>query len=344
MSINNRARAVLQEVVRVHYQTCEPVGSATISRSPALRVSSATIRNIMVQLERNGYLCQPHTSAGRLPTDLGYRAYVDGLAVSGESLDDRDCNAIAHLVEQAPPKGPEVLRRLAHYIHQRTQLLTFYMPFRHSGIELQHIHFERLSDQKLLVLWVSRGGYHFQTVLSLPPQQLEGTFINRVENYFNEVFHGRNMLAIQQYFARARWERLNSWDPLMETAAQLIESLVKAASEDEDLQYQGMSALLEMPEFRNIESFKTLFSLLESRQRLNRYVHEVLGDQRVMMFLIGHEMRDPDLSHLSLALAKFRVGQHWLGCVGALGPRRMPYLRSMQLLHFAHTCIASRAP
>lgn len=344
MSINNRARAVLKEVVQVHYQTCEPVGSATISRSRALSVSSATVRNIMVQLEKSGYLCQPHTSAGRLPTDLGYRAYVDGLAISAQPLDDQDRNSIQQLVEASPPKGPEVLRKLAEYIQNRTQLLTFYMPFRHSGVELQHIHFERLNQNQLLVLWVARGGYHFQTVLKFHANQLEGDFIQRVQNYFNDVFQGNNMLDIQQYFARTRWERLRSWDPLMETSSKIAEMLVCAASEDDQLQYQGMSALLDMPEFKTIESFRTLFALLESRQRLHRYIHEALEDQRFMIFLIGHEMRDPDLNHLSLVLAKFRIGQHWLGCVGALGPRRMPYLRSMQLLSYAYTCIAARSP
>lgn len=341
MGISERARKVLSQIIQLHYQTCEPVGSGLIYKTRIIKASPATIRNIMVRLESSGFLRQPHTSAGRLPTDLGYRAYVDQISLERAPLESDERlhfeGRLAHLGEN----GPMLLKTIATHLHDKTKLATFYLPFRLSGIRLKHLHFERIDPERLLVLWISAGNQAYQTMLHIPEAELSRSLAQKVENYFNGVFTGYNLSEIRRMLYRSTSRRQDAWDLLLEKAALITKALAADAERYGDLQVQGLSKLMEMPEFQNTERLKTMVKMLEEPTQLTALVQRAMASSHDwIVFNIGGEMGDPDLNHLTLVLAKFRNRSDWLGCVGVVGPKRMPYLKSLQMLSFAKDQIA----
>jgi len=334
MLINARAHKILSQIVTLHYATCEPVGSKLISRHKMVPLSPATIRNIMMRLETRGYLSQPHTSAGRLPTDLGYRTYVDAISFDRQPLSDQEK---AHILNEISglPTGPGLLKKIADLIRQQTRQMTFHIPLRQSGVKLRHIHLERLNREKLLVLWIARGGQTFETVLNLKEDDLNPHLLEKTENYFNSAFTGCNLLEIQRKLTSSPGSGVENWDMLLTSVALLTHALSAEAQQLADLSFQGQSKLLEMPEFQDVKTIKSLFEILENQAKIKTIVRQTLDRDALVLFLIGAELEDPELKDLTIALAKITHQNNCIGCVGVLGPKRMPYLKSLQMLSFA---------
>lgn len=335
MGISSRSRTVLSQVVTLHYQTCAPIGSALVSRAPELGCSPATVRNVMMRLESRGYLSQPHTSAGRLPTDLGYRTYVDGIKLTSASLPEPARRQLEDQLETAPnPAG--ALQRIAEFTHQHTKLATFHLAFRNCGYRLGHLHLERLNPSQLLALWVGRGGQSFQCVLRLPESVIAPALLEKTENYFNNAFRGRNLIQINRQLNSLFSRQGSVWDGLLTAAVKLTQSLLEETGELEPLAFKGVSKVLEMPEFQDLDKVRTLCRMLEHQSQVKRLIQLALDAQdEWVLFFIGTEMEDPELEGLTIALGKFQNGEDWVGCVGAVGPKRMPYLHSLQIFRHA---------
>ncbi len=342
MNFNERARTVLSQVVTLHYNTCEPVGSSLISKNRVVPFSPATIRNIMMRLEQRGYLLQPHTSAGRLPTDLGYRAYVDQIKLSENTLNEQEKKALRDEIQKAPT-GPAALETIAEHIHRQTRLLTFQVPFRQSGIRLKHIHFERINANRLFVLWIARGGLTFQSVLEIEESDLSENLVEKAENYFNHVFVGKNLLEIQRQLS-ARYGAPNSdWDLLLGKSHRIANALTNEVSRFDNIAFHGLNSLLEMPEFQSVNQVKLVFQVLDKQTQIQRLLKQTVDEERKWIFFyIGAEIGEPDMHGFTVAVAKMENQQSTLGCVGVLGPKRMPYLRSLQLLSHAREELAAQ--
>ena len=343
MPINERARTVLSQIVTLHYRTCEPVGSTLISKTRIIPFSPATIRNIMGRLENKGYLQQPHTSAGRLPTDLGYRTYVNDITLNPATMDQTEINQFDARLHDAV-SAPVALKTVADYIHERTNLMTFHLPFRHSGIKLKQIHFERLNARRMLVLWIARGGHTFQSLLDIDESVVSRPMMEKAENFFNQAFRGRNLMEIQRHLTSQGRAGSDEWDLLLAKTSVVVNALAADVERIDNLSFQGFSELLEMPEFQSVAHVKIVFELFEKQFKLEKLIRRALHQsQERLLFFIGTEMDDPDLESLTVILAKIRSREDWIGMVGALGPKRMPYLKALQLLSFADQRIAARA-
>jgi len=337
--INARARKVLGQVVTLHYSTREPVGSKLVSMTREIPVSPATIRNIMMRLEASGYLSQPHTSAGRLPTDMGYRAYVDDIFLNPTSLSEEDRTALDRAIESYPT-GPSMLAAIAEVIAGRTQQMAFHLPLRQSGVKLRHLHLERLNRERMLVLWIGAGGQTFESVLDLPENELTSAMAEKAENYFNHAFRDCNLMEINRTLAGRYGSGARDWDLLISKAALLSGHLAREADHLDDLSFRGMSRLLEEPEFQSINAVKVLFEVVEGKGKIKRVVRRALDEKPWLLFFIGDEMNDPDLSLMTVALAKINHRDSCIGCVGVMGPKRMPYLTSLQMLSHARSRVA----
>lgn len=343
MNINERARTVLGQVVTLHYNTCEPVGSALISKTRFVPFSPATIRNIMMKLENMGYLSQPHTSAGRLPTDLGYRAYVNDINVRRKPLDEGDRKALDERINRSAG-GPNLLKVIADFVEERTKLLTFHIPFRQCGLKLKHIHFERINSEKLLALCVAKGGHTFQSVMTIDDETINTSLMRKVENFFNNAFNNCNLLEIQNRITQQFSGSNEVWDVLLDKSALLINSLTREASRLNNIAFQGVSQLLDMPEFQDIAKVRIIFDLLERQANIKGLVRRAIQQKNDwIVFFIGGEISNPLLHELTVVLSKIKNRQEELGCVGVLGPKRMPYLRSLQILAYAKENLAQRS-
>ena len=340
--VNERARKILSEVITLHYNTCGPVGSTLISKRRMVPFSPATIRNVMMKLESQGYLHQPHTSAGRLPTDMGYRAYVEDIKLSGGPPAELERQSIDTAVEKAPG-GPAALKSIADYVGNQTDLLTFHLPFRESGVRLKHIHFERLNANHVLVLWVAGGGHTFQAVLPIDGSELDGAFIEKAENYFNRVFIGMNLMEIRRQLTQGFRSFESEWDLLLRKSAIIADRLNQKVSGYDNIDFNSASALFDMPEFQNIDEARMVFSLLEHPAGIHQLIQTTANAPgQWLMFFIGSELESPEMSGFTVVVARMDGRRDCLGCVGVVGPKRMPYLKALQLLSYSRERLAMR--
>ena len=344
MTISERARKVLSQVVTLHYQTCEPVGSALISKTRVLSVSPATIRNIMMGLENSGYLHQPHISAGRLPTDLGYRTYVNDISLQDQPMGETEEQRLGEAIDNLPV-GPAFLEAIANYIHKKTHLVSFHIPFRQSGLKLKHIHFERINPDRLLVLMVANGGYTHQLSLDIPATEMTPTLTEKIASFMNRAYYNHSISEIERDLTLNAKRGLDRYDLLTAKVATISRSLNRELSRFGELKFQGFSTLLQMPEFQDMNSVRSIFKLMEEQSVIKRVIRDALGDEdaRWLLIMIGTEMAAPELEPLTLILSRFKSHDEWMGCVGVLGPKRLPYLRTLQILSFARNRLARRA-
>lgn len=341
-AIDERQKTVLNQVVTLHYHTCEPVGSSLISRSGALPYSPATIRNIMMTLDHRGYLVQPHTSAGRLPTDLGYRAYVDEVYFNFQPLNDTDRTQLDHVIF---PSGAPVdcLRLLAEYVHRKTGQISFFFPFRHTGLRLDHLYLQGVGANQVRVLLLARCGQAFQQVLEMQDFQMTGNLLKTAEEYLNRRFHGCSLVDIRRRLTGELHPKDSQFDLLLQKVTRLVFSLEHHMERPEQISFIGFSRVFEMPEFNKIQVLQRLYSLIDEQSKIRGVITQMVqNDRDQILILIGSEMADPDLENLSVLVTKISNQGDWIGCVGILGPKRMPYLTCLQLFSHARYRISSQ--
>jgi heat-inducible transcriptional repressor len=327
--LTDREREVLSAVVRTYIETAEPAGSRTIAKRFPLGVSAATIRNTMGDLEERGYLYHPHTSAGRIPTDKAYRAYVDGLIWQPElSPADHDrlrleLGADAGVIEGILAKAAQVLGVLTH------ELGVAIAPSFDAAV-LERLDLTQLSAERLLLVLVVRGGLartlFVQVATHLPAQAVAGVAL-----VLNERLAG---LTLREIRATLR-------DRLRDTVGDPSESqLLNIFIEEADLLFDlptgtkdvvlGSAQLLaEQPEFHSNTQMRTLLDLTERRDLLREALRR--RDEPGVTVTIGNENPDPRLNAFTLVTASYRFGS-LAGVIGVMGPTRMPYEKVLALV------------
>jgi heat-inducible transcriptional repressor len=319
--LDDRSRQVLKLLIQLHIATGEPVGSESLSRLMNRSASSATIRNIMAELEKKGYLSHPHTSAGRMPTDEGYRVYVDSL-MSPASLGAREAAAIESELLPRDSSPQEVAAHASQLLSRLSRSVGFVMTPDLARVTFRHFDLVRLPHPRVLVVMVSRTGLVTHKVIEVD-EQLGQDELQACANYLNAHFAGMPLDAI-----RARLlELMNAEKALYDTLLAKVISVARpafAAEEDASSVYiEGASNILEQPEFEDVSRMRALFKTFEQKTRLVKIVNACLDASGVRV-VIGREIPDPDLQGVSLVTTGFPVGaEGW--ALGVMGPTRMEY-------------------
>jgi len=323
---------VLEAVVRAYVRTAEPAGSQALAREAGLGVSPATIRSTMSDLEERGYLYHPHTSAGRIPTDLGYRTFVDGVvrpALPTETEQER------LRLELAAAQGQNalevILRRAAQVLGVLTQELGMAAAPALEQTLLDRIELVPVASDRLLMVFTLRSGV-VRTIFVQAPSTLPSEAVQRVGQVLNERLAGRTLAEIR----RTLRERLRDvgTGPDRELLNIFIaqgEELLEFADEDgRGVQLGSASLLADQPEFSGSnERMRDLLSLTERRDLLAAALGE--RARRGLTITIGGENPDPRLAGFTLVTASYRVGEV-KGVIGVLGPTRMPYDKIVSLV------------
>jgi heat-inducible transcriptional repressor len=325
----DRSRQILGVLVREYIQTGEPVGSFVIVRRAALNVSSATVRNVLARLEDEGYVSQPHTSAGRVPTDRGYRFYVNRLLESRR--DDRAATAVeARLREQTgtPALIDDVLTRVPRMLSRVSPCVGFAVAPSSDRAVFQEIEFVPLGGTKLLVVLVTRGGQLSRKVIDVG-EALGADDLRQAATYLNRELAGRPLTAVRQtVIEQVRHERMLC-DALFARAMRLGYASLEDLPTDAPLFVDGTASLLDEALQASstvpLPTLSALLKMVEEKQRLVRILNEYLDGPGVTV-VIGTEHQTPDLRPFSLVVATFGDG---LGTLGIIGPTRMPYSRAI---------------
>src|SRR5919202_6663083 len=329
--LNERERRVLEAVIRAYVETAEPAGSRMISRASGLGVSPATIRNTMSDLEDKGYLFHPHTSAGRIPTDMAYRTYVNSL-MRVLPLEPEARDRLLGEIANGGTAIDAILRRAAQMLGVLTQELGVALGPQFEELRLQRLELIRVSSERLLlVLRLMGGAAH--TIFVEAPVALAETVLAAVTLVLNERLSGLTLREIRGTLP----ERLRDTDAPSE-ARELLNIFIQEGEQIFDVSAphrQGVvlgqaSVLAQQPEFSNSERLRKLLALTDEPHALGAMLRS-RSQRPGLTITIGREHDDPTLSEFTVVTSEYRLGG-LSGVIGVIGPTRMPYDKVVSLV------------
>ncbi|MCC6642637.1 MAG: heat-inducible transcription repressor HrcA [Deltaproteobacteria bacterium] len=326
--LTSRQGTVLRAIVATYVGEASPVASQSLARALPLHLSSASIRSTMVELTRLGLIDQPHTSAGRVPTELGLRVFVDELLAGAPCLADDD-RAFAGTLGDAEPEG--LMRSACALLSARTRQLGFAVPPRVEREPLRHVSLVRLSSEQVLVVLVSQSGVAHQRTIEEPGRGDQAE-LDRVAGEVNRRIAGRTLDDVREVLVREARQLRSQADRLRARALRLAAlALEPAGLTGVDLVIGTRLALLDQPEFRDPERVRALFEALEAKERLVVILDKMLAARGVQV-AFGCEIDEPALRQCALVTATYGDGESALGMLGVLGPSRMDFARVIPLV------------
>ena len=325
-ALPERDRRILGVVVSAYIEQGEPVSSLWLAKG-RLGVSSATLRNVLARLEEQGYVRQPHTSAGRVPTDLGYRNYVDNV------LAERRASRPAPNVEARLRRAGSVDDLLSHVsqeVSRASHQVGFAIAPSADTTTLEHLNFVPLDGGKILVVVVAAGGHVSHTIIE-PTEQYDQTELAQASAYLNNEFKGRTLFDVRQMVIERLREERTLYDVLMARALRLASATLAHVDSDPVIYVQGTSMLLEDVSTDDpdvtLEALRALLQMIEEKARLVRLLDDYLGGDGLTV-VIGSEHPSSELRRFSLVFSTYSDGRG-TGAVGVIGPTRMHYSRAI---------------
>lgn len=329
LPIDNRGREILTAVVETFISTGEPVGSRTLSRSNREGLSPASIRNVMADLTDAGFLEQPHTSAGRIPTAAAYRYYVEQL--SGTAHLSLTNEAMIQDSLQGITDIQEFMERTSHVLSLISHSVGVTVATGASKSALEHVYFSRLTDQKVLAVVVTRSGLVRDRVLRLNISQND---LDLAARYINDNFRGWTMEAMRAEIARRLDQERSEYDRLMNSIQQLYAGGALVAEGPAQTVYvEGASNLAASEEDR--QRLQELLKTLEEKQKLVSLLGAYLdAKQEAVRVVIGLDEALPSMRNFVLIGAPARVGDEVRGSLAVIGPTRIDYQHTMTAVSY----------
>jgi heat-inducible transcriptional repressor len=327
--IGERGREILTAIVETFIATGEPVGSRTLARTNREGLSPATIRNVMADLADSGFLEQPHTSAGRVPSTEAYRYYVEQL--TGEArLSDQDQNVIKGSL-QGVTDVQEFMERTSHVLSLISRNVGVAVAIRGPKNALEHVYFSRLGDQKVLAVVVTKSGLVRDRVLRLDLPQSD---LDAAARFINENFRGWTMEALRAELSRRLEQERSECDRLMASVAQLYRQGALAGEDATQTVFvEGAANLVSGEQDR--ERLQELLKTLEEKQKLVELLGAYLdAKQEAVRVVIGLDEAMPSMRNLVLIGAPARVGGEVRGSLAVIGPTRIDYEHTMTAVSY----------
>ena len=330
-TLNEREQVILQAVVHTYITTAEPVGSRTIVKRYSLGLSPATVRNVMSDLEAAGYLQQRHTSSGRVPTDRGYRYYVDYL-MRVQELGQAERRRIEEDFGRRLEDADELLRHASCLLALVSHQTGIVAAPDERQTEVRRIEILPISDSRAALLIADNYGGVRTSIVTLEAP-LGGQDAAKLNAFLNEHLRGINTERLAEAVQKLMQAYVDERRLLAESALRVLALLPPHRGR---LFLEGANQLLEEPEFRDVAKAREVFNILEERDRLDELLRARLrgadgGHPRV---LIGLETDSEAFSEISVVGSPYRVGSEQVGMLAVLGPRRMPYPRVMALVDY----------
>lgn len=333
--LNDRERLILQFIVHNYILTADPVGSRALSRRYGINLSPATIRNVMSDLEEMGLLSHPHTSAGRIPTDIGYRLYVDNL-MQIEELPDEIMNTISSHMEQTSNEVTNVLDRVSDLLSEVTRLLSVISAPDVSVGKLSKIELVRLTFDRIMVVIIVKSGLVRTINLELHTDISDSEILEAV-HFLNQRLVGLTLTEIPLKIVKRLSGDNSRKNAIVRLFLEFPDKIFDLDSKPEML-IGGARHVLELPEYQSADRFKGIIELIEDRDVI---VHLLKQRENGLSVTIGNENQDNQLKNMSVITSKYRVGDHF-GTLGIIGPTRMNYSRLVALVDYTSKLVTER--
>jgi heat-inducible transcriptional repressor len=335
--LDERRKEVLRSLIQLHIESGEPVGSESLSRVLNRSLSPATLRNIMSDLEALGYLDHPHTSAGRVPTDEGYRVYVDTL-MGRHPLHPGDAAAITQELRPVEASVDHVMEKASQVLSRLSRHVGFVLAPDIARTSFRHVDLVSLAHPRVLVVMVSTSGIVTNKVIEvedrLTPEELQAC-----ANYLNAHYAGMSLSEIRTRLLELMTQEKALYDSLLKQVVALGERAFAAEPEGASVYLDGTSNMLSHSGFEDLERMRVLFRTFEEKGRLVKILNACLSGDGVRI-LIGHENPDPGLRDLAFVTACLPVeGEAGWG-LGVMGSTRMEYAHVVALVDHVARAIA----
>ena len=328
MELDERNRKVLQAVIDSYIASGLPIGSSTLTKRYAFGLSSATLLNITAELEEMGFLTHPHTSAGRIPTDQGYRYYIDSLiSIEGEDEDADD------YLNARPPHGEdldELMEEASRFLAALSGCAGVVVAPSEPEARYKHIEFVRLRGRQVLIIFVTESGIVQNKLIELD-EGIRQQDLNGFSAFINEELGHWTLGEIrEQLIDKMREERLLFSRLMDETYRASLEVQEK---ENEKVYIGGASQILETPDFASVEKLRTLFKALEDKYKLLKLLERSIAAQGIKVF-VGSENPLFEMQGCSMVVSSYKAGANVVGTLGVIGPTRMQYRQVIHVVEY----------
>ena len=328
--LNERSQNILEAIVEDYIASAEPVGSRAITRRYGFNLSPASVRNVMADLEEMGFLCSPHTSAGRIPTEKGFHYYIDTL-LRVRDLSEEEKNRLGKSYTFKGMKLEDIMQEVGRVMSGMSKYTGLVMAPKFSTTVFRQIEFVRLSQGRLLVIYVSESGLVQNKVIESDPGLTTDDLV-QISNYLNRELNGLTISEVRAKLTRELNEERTRYDLLRKRAL----SLSRAALQDEveDLVFvSGTSLMLEQPEFSTPQQMRRIIQTLESKKKLIDLLDRSQAANGVQIF-IGSESQHNEIEGCSLITSNFSNRKGAIGTLGVIGPMRMDYSQVIPIVDF----------
>jgi len=332
--LTERAQHLLRVLVESYIREGQPVGSRNLSRDSGLNLSAATVRNVMADLEEYGFVTSPHTSAGRVPTDKGYRFFVDTLLRQRQRPDDAHMlSELNQRLEQEADRDPKALVAVAsQMLSSLTHLAGVVTIPRQPHQSLSQIEFLPLSENRVLVVMVLNGRDVQNRIVHLE-RYYSAEELRRAANFLNQQFGGKELSQIRLDIVEELTQAGETLNQLMRDAIHVAQQAVGEGNRQGGPEYvlAGETNLMEFAELSNVEKLRRLFDAFTSKRDILHLLDQSLGAEGVQIF-IGQESGYQILDNCSLVTAPYALDNETVGVLGVIGPTRMAYDRVIPIV------------
>ena len=332
--LDKRAQILLKTLIERYIAEGQPIGSRTLSKYSGLDLSPATIRNVMADLEELGLISSPHTSAGRVPTPLGYRFFVDTLLV----IKPLESNALHRLEGEIQPDNPQrVIQSASQLLSQLTQFAGVVMTPRRRAVTFRHIEFLKLSEKRILLIVVTPEG-DVQNRILFTERDYTATELIEAANYINQSYSGQSFEDVR---ARLQGELRELRQDLISLMTTALDAGSRALSEGSDYVVSGERNLFSVQDLsQDVTRMKQLLELFERKSSLLQILDHSLRGQGVQIF-IGGESGVAAPEDVAVVTKPYTVGGEVVGTVGVIGPTRMAYDRVIPIVDITAKLLSS---
>lgn len=331
MLLDDRKLKILQAIIDDYISTAEPVGSRTIAKKHELGLSSATIRNEMADLEDMGFLEQPHTSAGRVPSDKGYRLYVDQLMKIND-LSESDIENIRNAMDIRINELSQLIRNASVVMSQFTKYTSMAVTPHIKRSVLKAVQVVPIEPGKALVIVVTDSNIVRNNLIRVP-EKITPDVIIQVSNMLNDKLKGYTLEMLKTNLLNGEAEQLTSLPyDLMRPILDGIEDLIKLIDRPE-IYLEGTTNILNFPEFKEVQKAKEFLSLLDEKKLMSELLN-THGNNNEIVIQIGNENVIQGIKDCSIVTASYSIDDYVIGSIGIIGPTRMEYSKVVSSLNY----------
>lgn len=327
----SRRNKILEIVIDSYVSTATPVGSFTVSKKYRVGLSPATIRNIMVELEKLGYIAHPHTSAGRVPTDKGYRYYVDTL-MELKRLTVEEREFVERSLTQDLDELEDIVRKTARAISTLTNQASLISFPRAKKRTFKRIELIPSSPTKIYALLFTAQGIVKHSIFDLQ-ENMEEKELSRISRFLNDELSGLQLSEIKDHLLSKILGESDPFHHLFKQAIDILNLSHLLEEKDEKILLGGTHHIIEQPEFRNTEKIKTILKALEEENEILSIMDGDLDEDEVKVH-IGSENPYEDIRECSIIVSNYKMGEENIGSIGLIGPTRMDYSKAVSVVEY----------